>query len=535
MPDLRKKNTSGFPNVSFSKAAKRWSSYITVNGKRRHLGLFDTPEAAYEAVQDARSKLPSPLSPDEKNAKRRLLVMDRMRDLYSAHGPVALSKAFLKEHGVYGALSSLKIDRAALLSGLGISESPKKWGDNNRLYRGKLKPTWSWERIVSTAQGIAEEHDGALPTLEWFRKNHGGLANAIFRTGHTFEDLRSATGSFKTSTFLQSRNGMRWRSQPECCLSDFLYARGVGHKRGESYVSLNPMHVGNNKYDLHFLNMIGRWIDVEIWGNLDLLSEGRYSRTRAKKERWRNGDSNFLGIESTDCLIERRLEEILTPHIGRIAPFVFDKPTDRLIETAHWSSSDELIESCRQLAQSQPDGIFPNEQWLRKRGRYADRPGEAYNTMAIRINQWLGGTRKVREILGQGHASTIGWTPEKAVSAWHDFVEKYQMSPSQAHSKKRRETLPEDVARQAAQIYMAASRLNVLDQARGGKAGRKLKWTPETVESEWRAFVSQYGVLPTQCMSPGQRKILPQEMIGRATNIYGAARRFNLVGKLRGK
>jgi len=54
---LRKTNTSGFSGVSRNKKAKRWQSQIKVNNKYIYLGLFDTPELAYAAYIDAKSRL----------------------------------------------------------------------------------------------------------------------------------------------------------------------------------------------------------------------------------------------------------------------------------------------------------------------------------------------------------------------------------------------------------------------------------------------------------------------------------------------
>jgi hypothetical protein len=52
---LRKTNTSGFSNVSWSKPHKKWASYIMRDGKKRHLGLFDDPEVAHNAYLAAKS------------------------------------------------------------------------------------------------------------------------------------------------------------------------------------------------------------------------------------------------------------------------------------------------------------------------------------------------------------------------------------------------------------------------------------------------------------------------------------------------
>lgn len=49
--------TSGFLGVGWHAQQSRWRARITVNGKRRHLGLFDTPEAAYAAYVEAKRAL----------------------------------------------------------------------------------------------------------------------------------------------------------------------------------------------------------------------------------------------------------------------------------------------------------------------------------------------------------------------------------------------------------------------------------------------------------------------------------------------
>ena len=41
-------NTSGFKGVSLHKASGRWSSRVTIDGRRRSLGYFDTPSEAHE-------------------------------------------------------------------------------------------------------------------------------------------------------------------------------------------------------------------------------------------------------------------------------------------------------------------------------------------------------------------------------------------------------------------------------------------------------------------------------------------------------
>lgn len=46
---VKASNTSGFKNVSFSRQKGKWMSRARIDGKRINLGLFETPEEAYEA------------------------------------------------------------------------------------------------------------------------------------------------------------------------------------------------------------------------------------------------------------------------------------------------------------------------------------------------------------------------------------------------------------------------------------------------------------------------------------------------------
>ena len=42
-------NTSGFKGVSFYKGRKKWWARINIQGKKKHLGYFNTPEEAFAA------------------------------------------------------------------------------------------------------------------------------------------------------------------------------------------------------------------------------------------------------------------------------------------------------------------------------------------------------------------------------------------------------------------------------------------------------------------------------------------------------
>src|SRR5262249_42304680 len=133
------------------------------------------------------------------------------------------------------------------------------------------------------------------------------------------------------------------------------------------------------------------------------------------------GRWDFLGIHFLECYEERALERILRPFIGEVSAHRFVKPHDPHIESSHWSNADELLVRCRQLAAEQPDGSFPTEEWLRKRGRGRAGRGPAYNTISVYIKTWLGGMRHLRELIGQPENSTTRWDRGMALrelAAW---------------------------------------------------------------------------------------------------------------------
>jgi hypothetical protein len=536
MAKVKTTNGSGYPGVSWHKGAGKWSAYVHVDGKRRYLGLFATAEAANAAVLAVKHSLPQPVRPSIEQEQPELLAI--VQRLYEEHGVEALATPFLEKQtgALYHRLLAARLKQPVLLVKLGLSDVYDTWKRSSRKYRGSIKPQWTWEVAVERAREI-KEREGDLPTVQWFRKNGlSSLVVAVHKSGRIWEDLRSAVGSFATCPYYESRNGMRWRSRPEASLSNFLYARGVEHKRGERYP--DEYAVQNNRsrghFDLHFISQSGAWIDVEIWGDLpDYMTDGRYAATRAMKEAFNADNANFLGLQYQECLSDARLGQLLAPFIGYIEPFRFDKPQDHAIETAHWSNADELLETCRMLAAQMPDGVFPSEDWLRKRGKYISRPGPQYSTLAGRVHEWLGGTRQVRRLLNQESNNTIEWTPAGVIAAWRAFHNKHGMTPSQYKAARNRLNLPTDIVAEANRIYAAAKRHGVREVARAGHNTR-VKWTIESVTAAWRNFVSTHGVIPSQCMSAIRRKTMPHETYDEATRIYGAARRLGILEALKG-
>jgi hypothetical protein len=53
----RKGSKAGLIGVSWQKITRRWQARIFVSGKNKHLGYFDTPEAAHAAYINAKTEL----------------------------------------------------------------------------------------------------------------------------------------------------------------------------------------------------------------------------------------------------------------------------------------------------------------------------------------------------------------------------------------------------------------------------------------------------------------------------------------------
>jgi hypothetical protein len=447
-----------------------------------------------------KSKKLSQMSRDE--------LLDFCRELYGKNGVAAFTFAALKSvPTLYFNLYAKHLPQRTLLKELGIEDEFKQWSLTQPFSSG-ARQRWSWDVVVEKAK-IVMEVEGRLPPAMWFQKNgHASIVTALYYLGHTWDQLQEAVGDFSTSNFVESRSGKRWLSHAEASLSNFLYARGIEHWKGERYddafADAAPSRYAI--YDMHFVNQAGERFDVEVWGDRpNGHNETRYADIREAKEAFNSSNSRFLGIHFKDCYVESVLATILERAIGRIEPFQFDKSTDSLLHSTHWSNADELLDFCRDLAAKMPDGKFPAEDWLRKRGRWADRDGEVYNTLSAYIKQWIGGIRKLRELIGQSEHSTKQWDRETAIAAYKAFYDKHGMTPHQMRHSKRRAThdSPPDALTSEA-INLAAA----ISKYAGGVAAvhaelrievvKISKWSKATLLSSVQEIAETYGLSPHQ-------------------------------------
>jgi hypothetical protein len=435
-------------------------------------------------------------------------ILEHIHALYRQEGIAVLSyPVFKRQENLYFHLYKKGLTLSAVIDRLGLRQEYDRYKLRHFVKKtaAGVQRRWSWDRVLREAKNAMLTH-GSLPPAQWFSENgKGSLVQYVYSCGKSWEALRAELGSFETSSFVESRNGMRWRSHPEASVSNFLYARGIEHKLGERYADRFAQVSEQTRawYDIHFRAKNGRWIDVEIWGDKpNGHDEAAYSRKRIFKERFHRRSTCFLGIDYQDCFSEAALSTILSSYIGKVEPFVFDRPTDRLIQTTHWSNTDELLETCRKLAAEQPDGLFPTEGWLRKRGRFRNRPGPVYNTVAIYVYKWFGGVRPLRGLLNETKQKSIAWDRKTTVRLYREFFETHQITPGQAKSSPGRSRLPRD------QILLAQNICHAVESYVGGMAKlnktlgivirRQTKWSRERVLQGFTDIHARTGLSPSQ-------------------------------------
>ncbi len=405
-------------------------------GRRPHSFIVEKLEKAFGAIpvscrDDIREVGFSRMSVDQ--------LLEHCRALYDAKGPEALLYRNLKRSkGLYTALYSSGLRQRVLLERLGIQWNDFKEATTDQRDRisasGRRLKGWSRERIVAIAKAVVDAQ-GFLPPAGWFAANgHNGMVQALYYRRMTWGDLRDALSlpPGEASAMVKSRNGIWWNSHSEACLSNYLHARQIPHRRGDdypaSYVAMSGRKSG--RYDVAFQGKDGTWFNVEIWGDKPYGHDADgYAKKRKVKEAFNAGNQSFIGMSYQDCWSDSVLDRKLGAHLGVGLSVLCETPHDHLIETVHWSNADELIAFCRELSSQQPDGEFPAEDWLRKRGKHADRTGPAYNTLSVYIKTMIGGIRKLRSIIGQGHVSTEQWDRKRALSEMEAWVKRYGMPP----------------------------------------------------------------------------------------------------------
>ena len=359
-------------------------------------------------------------------------LISECRDLYNQRGISALLYKNIDKK-LYFRLYQKGIKLSDIITQFGLEIEFKNFKIN--------EARWNWDKLIDIIRPIVVNQN-FLPPAAWFQNNgYSYLKAALYSLDKTWDDLRKEFNSYENSSFVISRNGMRWRSHPEASLSNFLFSRGIKHNKGKKYPIEYSITTGQTYgyYDLEFIAKNGCIIQVEIWGEKpNGHDEAHYEYKKNLKLAFNSNNDNFIGINFWDCYIEKQLGNILKDYIGLIEPYNFEKSYDNIIPSTHWSNADELIEYCKIFANNMPNGIFPTEEWLRKRGKWKNRDGEAYNTLSIYIKKWIGGIRQLRMIIDQPENSTVKWDKESVIQEYKKIFEIYGLTTGQLRGKLRR-------------------------------------------------------------------------------------------------
>ena len=400
--------------------------------------------------------------------------LEALDAVYRSEGFEGLSFNRLNELKLYYPLYGLGWNQQKICHRYGMTIEEWKLRRKKMQNQSSGRIDWDENKVYEIYDELVQ-HYGYVPTAVEVRNEfpqYGSIFGVMSQLKITFDDIRgkypeSKYGpnfnqisttidgkpirGFKNRTrWTESVNGMRWHSRAEASVSNFLYARGITHKKGELY---GEEYSSNSDYsrgwfDIHFEAQDGRIIDLEIWGNMD----EDYAKKRKVKEEFNSNNPNFLGIDFDDCT-ELGLTEAFEPYIGIIEPYIFDKPEHRVIQTSFWTDADEVIETCRWLASQQPDGRFPPESWLRKRGKYSDRPGETYNTLGVYIVRYVGGFMNLRRILGESNERHLKWTRESVLVALDEWMEEYETPPTAYYQRKKKNGEWDETCEYAKSIY----------------------------------------------------------------------------------
>ncbi|HPT73059.1 MAG TPA: hypothetical protein PLE74_12355, partial [Candidatus Cloacimonadota bacterium] len=153
-------------------------------------------------------------------------LLNECRILYNEKGISAfLYKNIDKK--LYFRLYQKGIRITDVIAQLGLRDEYKK------LKKEELR--WNWDKIIDFLRPIVIIQN-FLPPAAWFQGNgYSFIVAAVYSLNRTWDDLRIEFNSYENSTFVVSRNGMRWLSHPEASLSNFLYSRGIEHYKGKRY------------------------------------------------------------------------------------------------------------------------------------------------------------------------------------------------------------------------------------------------------------------------------------------------------------
>lgn len=377
---------------------------------------------------------------NKNNAKLHYLCIIEL--LYKFNGVNGLSNKWLCDNYHKPLYNRIVITYKTTLESLSIDfNCHDEWKNNRKakLLHGRNCIIWSETVFTEKCKEIVSKYGYFPPSLFLVNNGYSELISYFYSHDYTYEKINKLLNIDYCPIFT-SRNGLKFRSLAEACLANFLYARGIEIKVGEKYPEGYSVLSGKKYgvYDIHFKGKKGeytdKWIDCEVWGeNPNGHNKENYAITRKYKESFNKDNDCFIGIAYHDCYRENELSTILNKYIGTIEPYIFNNEEDKQIKPTLWNSMDVVKKQCRHIMENN-NNIIPTEGWMRKRGKYKNRPTEEwenkYNlaSLTVYIKQ-VGGIRKIRELLGNSEKSTNTWDKDKIILYIKNIYETYKKTP----------------------------------------------------------------------------------------------------------
>ena len=304
-------------------------------------------------------------------------VHELWSELIQKHGVVVLHKGWLRSNGhvsLHTACKRLKVSKKNIANENGILQeyinyvkgTRNRWADEQR---------WTKDKMYECLQDIANLYDG-IPSQDFLKHNgYGAILGALARAKISFADVVDKFGGVRSR--LTSKNGLTWRSYPECALSDFLYARGIFHTIGKRYEA--PFTVDSNEYgiyDMHFtatkVPFKDQVIDVEIWGSKDVHYSDKYEKRKEQKLEYNKDNKNFLCMDYQSCYKDCDLKPILDQYID--VDIIVNVPVNGFItDTTNWSLIDRVVFRANEICEKLGEHNLPPSNWFRRIAEYDSR------------------------------------------------------------------------------------------------------------------------------------------------------------------
>jgi hypothetical protein len=314
-------------------------------------------------------------------AKRNAYTVSDVQNLWSKliqeRGAIVLHKGWLSQHGyvnLQSACKRLQVHKIDIAEENGVLQEYITYVNTTK-NRWSIEQRWTTERIHKCFKDIADMYDG-IPSQPFLAINgHSALLGALNRAKIPFIDIVEKYGGIRTR--LTSKNGLVWRSYPECAVSDYLYVRGVQHTLGKRYdLSSVTSCSSNGVYDMHFIAnkepFLNQVIDVEIWGPENVHYSTKYKRKKELKLLYNKNNPNFLGIEYDNCYKDCNLCGILDKYID--VNTIVNAPSEGFVsDTSKWSLLEKVVVQANQICETLGRDKIPPSNWFRRYGEYCTR------------------------------------------------------------------------------------------------------------------------------------------------------------------